>query len=145
MRPLASLPEQADDFDGFFEHALPHRCRRPSGPDNVLVQVLARAGAQAEPAGHRAAQVARGLSIEQVLGARWVTPGPVVNHVGHILAGQSGTAIPGAGRHVDGHTEHTSQLESAREFLSACVRSARRILAARFNMMWRMCLHPYFS
>ena len=47
---LLALPEHAHHLDGLLEHGEAHVGRRPAMPEHVLVEVLAAADAEAEPA-----------------------------------------------------------------------------------------------
>src|SRR5581483_241479 len=48
VRLRATLPEQASDVDGFRQHLMPDRTRRPSGPNHMLVEPLACTKAERE-------------------------------------------------------------------------------------------------
>ena len=49
VRHRAARPQGPDDLDGLLEHLVAQSGNRPASPDDVLVEVLARAEAEAEP------------------------------------------------------------------------------------------------
>jgi hypothetical protein len=65
VRLLTSLPEQAHDLDRFLEHRESLVGRRPDFPDDVLVQVFARAYAEKKPALHQHRGSGRGVGDDR--------------------------------------------------------------------------------
>jgi hypothetical protein len=61
----AAFPEAPDDRHRLLEHLVPHVGRRPLRAGHVLVQVLARADAEPEPARHHRGDRRRGLGHDR--------------------------------------------------------------------------------
>src|SRR4029079_15016842 len=65
----AALPELADDFDRLLEHLLSYCGLRPAIAEDVLVERLAAANSEREPARHHRSHSSGGLGDDRRVGA----------------------------------------------------------------------------